>query len=57
VAGCCESGNEPWDSINGEEFLTNYTAVTLSRRALLHGVTLCCYVHTKVYPKVSGLSR
>jgi len=34
LAGCCELGNKPSDSIKGEEFLTSPVTVGLSRRIL-----------------------
>jgi hypothetical protein len=38
VAGSCEHGDEPSDSIKGRDFSTSWVTVNLSRRTLLHGV-------------------
>jgi len=38
VAGSCERGNEPSDSIKDEEFSTSFVTVSFSRRTLHHGL-------------------
>jgi hypothetical protein len=38
VACSFETGNEPSGSIKGGEFLTNWTTISFSRRALFHVV-------------------
>jgi len=44
VVGCFEHGNEPWGSIKGANFVTNWATVSLSRRLWcmeLFGIATC----------------
>jgi hypothetical protein len=54
MAGTCEHGYETSGFIKGWE-----VTISLSRRTLLHGVRLYHNDanNTRVYPKLSGLSR
>jgi hypothetical protein len=42
VAGSCEHGNEPLDSMKDGNFLTGCPIISFSRRSLLHRVSLNC---------------